>query len=99
MIMSGGGNVSRKRDDVGACGGSGLLKLQDDVELCGYEDVRILWDIFSKTQSAQTTPDRQRGKRAIIGGCKRRVRRADCSMSTVLFGQSFQPLSNSLSQK
>ncbi|PON46126.1 hypothetical protein TorRG33x02_326930 [Trema orientale] len=66
--------------------GGGLLKLQDDVEMCGYEDVRIMWDILSKTESNyETTSDCQPGKHKLGQAA------SSCALS-VFFGRSIDTL-------
>ncbi|PON34439.1 hypothetical protein PanWU01x14_344360 [Parasponia andersonii] len=63
-----------------------LLKLQDDVEMCGYEDVRIMWDILSKTESNyETTSDCQPGKHKLGQAA------SSCALS-VFFGRSIDAL-------
>ncbi|GAA0145220.1 hypothetical protein Leryth_003016 [Lithospermum erythrorhizon] len=31
--------------------GGGLLKLRDDIQTCGYQDVQIMWEMLSQTES------------------------------------------------
>ncbi|GAA0162570.1 hypothetical protein Leryth_025246 [Lithospermum erythrorhizon] len=31
--------------------GGGLLKLRDDIQTCGYQDVQIMWEMLSRTES------------------------------------------------
>ncbi|KAE9467622.1 hypothetical protein C3L33_00443, partial [Rhododendron williamsianum] len=36
----------------------GLLKLRDDIQTCGYEDVQVMWEMLSKSDS-EITPKRK----------------------------------------
>jgi len=38
--------------------GGGLLKLRDDIQTCGYEDVQVMWEMLSKSDS-EITPKRK----------------------------------------
>ncbi|CAA0816504.1 Unknown protein [Striga hermonthica] len=38
--------------------GAGLLKLHDDIQTCGYEDVQIMWEMLSRTES-KVVPKKQ----------------------------------------
>ncbi|KAG6729779.1 hypothetical protein I3842_01G049000 [Carya illinoinensis] len=36
--------------------GAGLLKLHNDVQTCGYQDVQVMWEMLSKSESRLIGP-------------------------------------------
>ncbi|KAG9142479.1 hypothetical protein Leryth_026189 [Lithospermum erythrorhizon] len=45
--------------------GAGLLKLQDDIQTCGYQDVQVMWEMLSRTESESKSPQTKRKQRSL----------------------------------
>ncbi|XP_057966912.1 uncharacterized protein LOC131157064 [Malania oleifera] len=43
--------------------GGGLLKLHDDIQTCGYEDVRVMWEMLTRSESELSSAHRKRKPR------------------------------------